>query len=99
MGTLADIRKAADADVHVGPSDCPPGHFIVTAKVLGVITDYLCAGGPGDDTAAIVGRIEYPPPGGERRAVAYRGDGIKGGQWLTRPWEYASEAFKEMTAP
>lgn len=98
MSTLNDIRKAAEADVHTWPADTTPGHFIASTVIVGLVTDYLCAGEPSDDTAPIVGRIEWPPYGTDAQPNAYRGAGLKGGQPLLSRWRYATEAFKEMIA-
>lgn len=98
MSTLADIRKAAEAEVDTWPADSTPGHFIASTVIVGLVTDYLCAGDPSDDTAPIVGRIEWPVRGASARPNAYRGAGIKGGAPLAARWEYATDAFKEMVA-
>jgi hypothetical protein len=99
VSTLADIRKAAESDLHTWPSDVTPGHFIASTVIVGLVTDYLCAGDPRDDTAPIIGRIEWWQPSVSNRTPnAYRGSGLKGGTPLLARWEYATEAFKEMVA-
>ncbi|GGM52593.1 hypothetical protein ACFFX1_55475 [Dactylosporangium sucinum] len=98
MSTLADIRKAAESEVHTWPSDSAPGHFVASTVIVGLVTDYLCAGDV-DDAAPIVGRIEWQPTASLKPPSAYRGAGIKGGQPLTARWEYATEAFKAMVEP
>lgn len=97
MSTFADIRKAAEADLDTWPSDFIPGHFIASTVIAGLVTDYLCTGSPDDDTAAIVGRIEWSPTSSGARPNAYRGGGLKGGTLLSR-WTHAGEAFQAMVA-
>lgn len=97
MSTLADIRKAAEADLHTWPSDFTPGHFIASTVIAGLVTDYLCAGSPDDATAPIVGRIEWSPISSGPRPNAYRGGGLKGGTLLAR-WTHAGEAFQAMVS-
>lgn len=98
MSTLADIRRAAETNVHTCVDrDCPDGHFAATTKILGVTGTYLLAGELDDPQAAIVGRIEYEAPGGVLLPShrAYVGGGLKGGQWLA---SYDTEdAFLKMT--
>jgi hypothetical protein len=48
VSTLADIRKAAEAEVHTWLSDSTPGHFVASTVIVGLVTDYLCAGDLGD---------------------------------------------------
>lgn len=81
MATLADIRRAANRDVHTGTDDTTPdGTFYALAEVLGIATTYLLVGDPGDDNAPIVGRIEHQQQG----SVAMVGHTIKGGMSLRR---------------
>jgi len=94
MSTLADIRRHADQ--YPAPAtvddDTPDGHFLVAARVLGIVTTYLCVGAPNVGDAVIVGRIEWHDA---TTAWAYRGSGIKGGRLLTG-WIDSAEAFAAM---
>jgi hypothetical protein len=99
VSTLADIRKAAEADVHCWPSDSTPGHFIASTVILGFVTDYLCRGDQDDDAASVAGRIVWPPYGSGRRPYAYRGDSLNSGDLIAGTWTYATEAFAAMVAP
>lgn len=97
MSTLADIRKAAESPVHtVIDDDAPAGHFLATARILGITTTYLCAGELDDEAAPIVGRIEWAPSGSAGWPTAARGAGLKGGTVLLSQWEYSADAFAAM---
>jgi len=98
MSTLADIRKATEADVHCWPSDSTDGHFVASTVILGLITDYLCRGHRDDEDAPVVGRIMWPAYGTDGRPHAYRGSGLNGGDRISDRWEYATEAYAAMVA-
>lgn len=93
MSTLADIRKVAESPVRTCvDDDTPAGHFLVTVRVLGITTTYLCAGAETNPGASIAGRIEWYDNATPR---AYAGDGIKGGR-LMSGWIDSTEAFAAM---
>ncbi len=96
MTTLDGIRRAAETPVATyTDSTTPPGHFVATTKVLGIPTDYLCAGAESDPDAPIVGRIEWQQPPASPNV--YCGNGLKGGQWI-RSTTGTAEAFAAMVA-
>jgi hypothetical protein len=100
VSTLADIRKAAESEVRTAvDDDTPNGHFLATAKVLGITSTYLLAGDEGNPDGAIVGRVEWPAAGrqGLDSPFGYRGAGLKGGQ-LLGAWKGSANAFQAMVA-
>lgn len=104
MNTLADIKKAAEANSEGNvivsvytDSASPAGHFGATAIILGIVTVYLLEGVEGDDNAVIKGRAELPSV--ERaekgaRSTFYAGSRLKGGTITGGP--SFEEAFAKM---
>lgn len=97
MDNLASILGHAESKTSVyTDGNTPEGHFAATSKILGVVTTYLLRGTVvGDPDAPIVGRVEIQEQniGTEHyRAVAYRGDRLKGGELVSNFRDY-EEAF------
>jgi hypothetical protein len=99
MSTLADITRQADVcGEPLVDDDTPAGHFLVTARVLGVTMTYLVDGDTAD--AQIIGRIEYPSltdlP--SARPTAYKGNRLRGGEYLsfTSGQFTSAEMFRRM---
>ncbi len=94
MTTLESIHRAAELPVKTyADTFTPADHFVATAKVLGIVCEYLLVGAKDDPQARIVGRIEWPAS--SRTANAYAGGGLKGGTWLHSD---LPEAFDRMVA-
>jgi len=105
MATLADIKKAAEANSEGNvivstfvDHATPAGHFGAVAIVLGITTVYLLEGVQDDANAVIKGRIELPSinEAHKKRSVDYSiGGNLKGGTWggLVHSTE---EAFAKM---
>jgi hypothetical protein len=87
MATLATIRNAAVNDklAIVDETQFAPELHSVFAQILGITTAYIVQGNLEDDSAEILGRVEYSPDFASAHAgapTAYRGDGLKGGEYL-----------------
>lgn len=105
MATLADIKKAAEANSEgkvivsvYTDSASPAGHFGATAIILGITTVYLLEGVEGDDNAVIKGRAELASLkylGSRKRTEFYAGSGLKGGT-ITISANSFEEAFAKM---
>lgn len=85
MTKLKDLWSNAESDLwtHNEPN-LPEDIFSATVKVLGITTIYILRGEESNDEAEVIGRIELPQltRGDEGPALGYRGNGLKGGEFL-----------------
>jgi len=81
--TLSSIKVSSSIEpIIFRDHSTPKGFFGVTARIVGVTTTYLLQGKKGAKDAPIVGRVELHEQfmSGDLKAVAYRGDRLKGGE-------------------
>jgi len=81
--TLSSIKVSSSIEPIVfADHSTPKGFFAATARIVGVTTTYLLQGKKGAKDAPIVGRVELHEQfmSGNLKAVAYRGDRLKGGE-------------------
>jgi len=85
MTKLKNLWNSAESELwtHDEPK-LPEDVFSATLKVLGITTIYILRGEQGDMEAEVIGRIELPEMtrGSEGPALGYRGNGLKGGEFL-----------------
>lgn len=96
MTTFAELQKEAQTSGKPFVDHATPArHFGVTVKVNDIIMVYLLQGKMGADSAIIKGRVELPQPFSKKGAIAYKGEGIRGGEFQGQLSSF-EDAFAKM---